>query len=259
MKKITSILLAVLVAVTLLAGCAEMPQELSYEIENLVSEFTESIFEKPKGESNTSNSGAFSQKVFSIEDIPEYTNEPYVEINANVPFFTEDEITTDVFEEYSPLDNLGRCGVAYANICMNLMPTEKRGEISKVKPSGWHNKPYDFVDGRYVYNRCHLIGHQLAGEDANERNLITGTRYFNVIGMLPFENIVADYIRENPDNHVLYRVTPIYDGDNLVANGVLMEGLSVEDSGEDVMFCVFCYNVQPGVCIDYATGENWAA
>ena len=214
-------------------------------------------------ESSISASGPASESSAALaeaqNEIPEYNGEPYVIINNNVPFFTEEEITTDVFEEYSPLDNLGRCGTAYANICMNLMPDAKRGDISSVKPSGWKNKPYDFVDGGYLYNRCHLIGHQLAGEDANERNLITGTRYFNVIGMLPFENMVADYIKENPDNHLLYRVTPIYEGDNLVADGVLMEGYSVEDNGADVEFCVFCYNVQPGVVIDYKTGKNWAA
>lgn len=258
-KKITAILLAALLSVTLFVGCAEMPPELSNELGNIIGEVVETVLETTEETAGTFHNETSSQKEAFLEDVPEYANSPYVEINENVPFFTKDEITTDVFEEYAPLDNLGRCGVAYANICMELMPTEKRGEISKVKPSGWHNKPYDFVDGRYVYNRCHLIGHQLAGEDANERNLITGTRYFNVEGMLPFENIAADYIRENPNNHLLYRVTPIYDGDNLVADGVLMEAFSVEDNGEEVMFCVFCYNIQPGVCIDYATGENWAA
>lgn len=154
--------------------------------------------------------------------------------------------------------NMARCGVAYANICTELMPTEDRESISDVTPSGWDNNPYDFVDGGYVYNRCHLIGFQLAGENANELNLITGTRSMNVDGMLPYENMVADYVQET-DNHVLYRVTPIYDGANLVASGVLMEAKSIEDEGNGVEFCVYCYNVEPGVEIDYATGANWAS
>ncbi|MCD7980828.1 MAG: DNA/RNA non-specific endonuclease [Clostridiales bacterium] len=193
----------------------------------------------------------------SLVSTPEYTGDPYVEIHANIPYFSDDEKTTEVFEDYSDLDSLGRCGTAYANICPELMPTEERGDISSIYPSGWDNNPYDFVDGQYVYNRCHLIGYQLAGENANEKNLITGTRYMNVEGMLPFENMVADYVKET-DNHVLYRVTPLFDGDNLVASGVLMEAWSVEDDGDGICFCVYCFNVQPGVEIDYATGENWA-
>ena len=165
-----------------------------------------------------------------------------------------------VFEYYSDLDELGRCGVAYANICQELMPTEKRESISSVTPSGWNNKKYDsgLVDGGWIYNRCHLIGFQLAGENANPKNLITGTRYLNIEGMLPFENMIADYVHET-DNHVLYRVTPVYTGDNLVADGVQLEGWSVEDAGEAICFNVFAYNIQPGIGIDYATGENWLA
>ena len=194
----------------------------------------------------------------NLNDIPEYSGEEFVAINNNVPNFDDEDKTTTSFETYSPLDSLGRCGEAYANIGRDLMPTQKRGDISSVKPSGWLNKKYDtsLVDGGYIYNRCHLIGHQLAGEDANDRNLITGTRYFNVDGMLPFENMIADYVKET-NNHVLYRVTPIYDGDDLVAKGVQMEAYSVEDDGEGVMFNVFVYNVQPGIEIDYATGESW--
>ena len=194
----------------------------------------------------------------SVNNIPEYSGEDFVALNNNVPNFDEKDKTTTSFETYSPLDSLGRCGEAYANIGRDLMPTQKRGDISSVKPSGWLNKKYDtsLVDGGYIYNRCHLIGHQLAGEDANERNLITGTRYFNVDGMLPFENMIADYVKET-NNHVLFRVTPVYDGDNLVAKGVQMEAYSVEDDGEGVMFNVFVYNVQPGIEIDYATGESW--
>ncbi len=193
----------------------------------------------------------------TLSDIPAYTDEPFVLINDNVPFFQESEYTTAPFETYSNLDSLGRCGVAYANICPELMPTENRESISEIKPTGWHNNPYDFIDGGYLYNRCHLIAFELAGENANKQNLITGTRYFNVTGMLPFENMVADYVKET-NNHVLYRVTPMFDGNNLVANGVLMEAYSVEDNGDGIEYCVFCYNVQPGVAIDYATGNNWA-
>ena len=192
----------------------------------------------------------------SLDEIPPYSGEAYIETNDNVPFFTADELTTDTFETYSELDSLGRCGVAYANICMELMPTEPRGKIGSIKPSGWHTIRYNgLVEGNYLYNRCHLIGYQLAGENANPKNLITGTRYLNTIGMLPFENQVNDYVDET-DNHVLYRVTPVFEGDNLVASGVLMEAYSVEDAG-GLAFCVYCYNVQPGITIDYATGDSW--
>lgn len=209
-----------------------------------------SLLGSVKGSTTTTDS--------SVNNIPEYSGEDFVALNNNVPNFDEKDKTTTSFETYSPLDSLGRCGEAYANIGRDLMPTQKRGDISSVKPSGWLNKKYDtsLVDGGYIYNRCHLIGHQLAGEDANERNLITGTRYFNVDGMLPFENMIADYVKET-NNHVLFRVTPVYDGDNLVAKGVQMEAYSVEDDGEGVMFNVFVYNVQPGIEIDYATGESW--
>ena len=178
-------------------------------------------------------------------------------VNGNIPYFTASDLTSESFEYYSDLDNLGRCGTAYASVGTDLMPTEKRGSISKVKPSGWQISKYDFVDGKYLYNRCHLIGYQLTAENANEKNLITGTRYLNVDGMLPFENLVADYVKET-DNHVLYRVTPVFEGDNLVASGVLMEAESVEDEGDGVEYCVYVYNVQPGVMINYATGENAA-
>ena len=194
----------------------------------------------------------------SLDDIPAYSGEAYIAVNDNQPFFTQDELTTQAFETYSELDSLGRCGTAYANICRELMPTEPRGEIGSVKPTGWQSVKYDFVDGKSLYNRCHLIGFQLAGENANPKNLITGTRYLNIEGMLPFENLVADYVKET-DQHVLYRVTPVFQGQDLVARGVLMEGLSVEDSGEGVTFCVYAYNVQPGVDIDYATGDNRAS
>lgn len=193
---------------------------------------------------------------FNAADVPAYSGEPYTAVNNNEPYFTSNNLTTEAFENYSELDALGRCGVAYANVCLETMPTEKRGSISEVKPTGWHSVKYDNVDGKSLYNRCHLIGYQLTAENANQQNLITGTRYLNVDGMLPFENMVADYVKET-DNHVLYRVTPIFTGDNLVADGVLMEGYSVEDEGDGICFCVYAYNVQPGITIDYATGDSW--
>lgn len=189
-------------------------------------------------------------------EIPAYSGEAYVEINKNVPFFKDNEITTDSFEEYSRLDVLGRCGVAYACLSQELMPTDERDAIGSVKPTGWHTVKYpDVIEDKYLYNRCHLIAWCLSGENANEENLITGTRYMNVEGMLPFEEMVARYIDET-DNHVMYRVTPIFEGDNLVASGVLMEAYSVEDNGEGICFCVYCYNVQPSIEIDYLTGES---
>ena len=193
---------------------------------------------------------------FSLSDVPAYSGKAYISVNGNVPYFTAAELTTTSFETYSDLDTLGRCGVTYACIGQDLMPTKERGSIGMVKPTGWHTVRYDdLVDGKYLYNRCHLIGYQLTGENANTKNLITGTRYLNIEGMLPFENMVADYIQET-NNHVLYRVTPIFEGNNLLANGVLMEGYSVEDKGAGVSYCVFAYNVQPGIEIDYATGES---
>lgn len=191
----------------------------------------------------------------SMEEIPEYSGEPYVVINDNIPGFSETEITDQSFEQYNELDSLGRCGTAIASIGRDLMPTEERGSIGQVKPTGWHTVKYDNVDGKYLYNRCHLIGYQLTAENANQLNLITGTRYMNVDGMLPFENMVADYVKET-GHHVLYRVTPVFDGDNLLASGVQMEALSVEDNGEGISYNVFVYNVQPGINIDYVTGES---
>lgn len=191
-----------------------------------------------------------------LSDMPSYSGEPYVELNHNIPNFTlEEKENIIAFERYSELDELGRCGEAYANVCQELMPTEERGEIGHIKPSGWQLIKYDIVDGNYLYNRCHLIAYQLAGENANEKNLITGTRYFNVTGMLTFENQVAEYVKAT-GNHVLYRVTPIYHENDLVAAGVQMEAYSVEDEGTGICFNVFVYNVQPGISIDYATGES---
>ncbi len=196
------------------------------------------------------------QNAFSIDEISPYSGQPFIEINDNIPLFPESDLTTESFELYSNLDEYGRCGVAYACIGIDIMPTEERGEIGQIRPSGWHTVKYnDIIDGNYLYNRCHLIGYQLAGENTNKKNLITGTRYLNVQGMLPFENMVTDYVKET-GNHVLYRVTPIFEGDNLLASGVLMEAESVEDKGDGISFCVYVYNVQPGIIIDYTSGES---
>lgn len=205
---------------------------------------------------NTVNNSSEVINYNNISEIPEYSGQIYVKVNDNIPYFNEDNYTIEAFEKYSELDEKGRCGVAFANICKEIMPPDgdERGDISSVKPTGWKQAKYD---GEYLYNRCHLIGYQLSDEDANELNLITGTRYFNTQGMLPFENEVADYIKRHQNNHVLYRVTPIFKGDNLVADGVEIEAYSIEDKGEGVCFNVYVYNVQPGVNIDYRTGESW--
>ena len=200
--------------------------------------------------------GNIEKPAYSLDNLPPYSSSPYVVVNNNVPEFTQEQKAgTKSWEEYSDLDDLGRCGIAMACIGRDIMPTEERGSIGQIKPTGWQTVKYDFVDGKYLYNRCHLIGFQLTGENANAENLITGTRYMNVEGMLPFENLVADYVKET-ENHVLYRVTPCFEGTELVARGVLIEAWSVEDNGAGVCFCVYIYNVQPGVSIDYATGLN---
>lgn len=218
-----------------------------------ISSTTEETIPAPEESTTDADSSLTS---VSLSDIPAYSGKAYVVINNNVPFFTDTDMTTESYEFYSELDDLGRCGVCIASIGVDIMPTEDRGEIGNVKPTGWVQEKYgDLIDGNYLYNRCHLIGHQLTGENANVKNLITGTRSFNIDAMLPFENMVADYVKET-ENHVMYRVTPMFDGDNLVATGVLMEAKSVEDDGEEILFCVFCYNVQPGIVIDYATGES---
>lgn len=193
--------------------------------------------------------------VDALDDIPEFDDEPYVILNDNKPNFTDDMLSDKAYEFYSELDSLGRCGYAIACVGTEIMPTEERGEIGMIKPTGWHTVKYDCVDGKYLYNRCHLIGYQLTGENANKLNLITGTRYLNMDGMLPFENLIADYVKETC-NHVLYRVTPIYEGDNLLATGVQMEGYSVEDKGAEICFNIFVYNAQPDIEIDYKTGES---
>ena len=223
------------------------------ETTNSVSETTTTNIVEP-----TTNFETLQSYFSNIVKCDDWKDGAYIEVNHNKPMFTN--ITTDVFENYSKLDSLGRCGIAYANICKELQPTEKRGSIGMVKPSGWKTSNYNeypgLIDGNYLYNRCHLIGYQLAGENANEKNLITGTRYLNVTGMLPFENMVDNYIEVNPKNHVLYRVTPSYIGNDLIAQGVLMEAYSVEDNGK-LQFCVWCPNIQPGIHIDYSTGDNY--
>lgn len=250
MKKLTGLLFALL----LLASCtqANVANEGSVEAQP-----TDAIISATQTPTEAPATAVTPEPIYklNISDIPAYSGKPYVELNNNEPGFYGYELTTEPFETYSELDSLGRCVQAYANVCKEIMPTGERGKIGMIKPSGWHTIKYDFIDGKYLYNRCHLIGYQLSAENANEKNLITGTRYMNVEGMLPFENMTADYVKET-DNHVLYRVTPIFEGDNLLALGVQMEALSVEDNGNGIKFNVFCYNVQPGVGIDYATGDN---
>ena len=197
---------------------------------------------------------ADSEDLFTLDMVPPYSGKAYADINGDVPFFTEEEMTSEAFHEYWPLDDLGRCTGAYACVGPETLPKQKRGDISMVKPTGWNTNRYDDIDGEMLFNRCHLIGHLLTGQDANERNLVTGTRYMNVEGMLPFEESVVMYV-EGTGHHVMYRVRPYFDGDDLVCSGVLMEAKSVEDPR--VQFCAFCYNVQPGITIDYATGGNW--
>lgn len=192
---------------------------------------------------------------FDINDIPEYSGTPYYVLNNNNPVFNSDEITDISFETYGALDELGRCTMCIACVGTDIMPTQKRESISSVKPTGWHSVRYDIVEGGSLYNRAHLIGFQLTGENANKNNLITGTRYLNATGMLPFENMIADYVKET-DNHVMYRVRPVFEGDNMIASGVQMEAYSVEDDGDGICFNIYCYNVQPGVVIDYKSGDS---
>ena len=238
-KKFLNILLILIVSLSVLSGCSAGENKFFNDLDITAQSASDYVN-------------------YDLSNIPDYDGKAYVELNGNVPEFSESEKTySESFEEYGKLDSLGRCTYAVSCIGEDLMPTEKRGSIGSVKPSGWHISKYDFVDGKYLYNRCHLIGYQLTAENANERNLITGTRYLNVEGMLPFENDVADYI-EITNNHVYYKVTPIFEGNNLVANGVQMQAYSVEDNGQGISFNVYCYNVQPGVAIDYATGDNQA-
>ncbi len=229
MKRIISVLTLLILAATFITGCSENDN-------NTVSQRTST----------------------TIADIPEFYGEPYIVINNNVPQFTDNEITDKSYEKYTELDNLNRCGTAIACVGKDLMPTEERGAIGMIKPSGWHTVKYNEVDGKYLYNRCHLIGYQLTAENANKLNLITGTRFLNVEGMLPFENLVADYVRET-GNHVMYRVTPVFHNNNLLCHGVQMEGYSVEDKGEGISFNIYAYNAQPGIDIDYLSGNSAVA
>ena len=293
-QKVTSIFLLAALVLSLLVGCSTDEGNSSNYPDDSPSSVSSGIVESPQStdsveqsSADTDDSGVETEKPsrpngqgsmtgqeidqpvsstlpsestaatsFSLSDVEPYSGSAYVAVNGNIPYFTSSELTTTSFELYSALDSLSRCGTAYACIGQDLMPTEERGSIGSVKPSGWHTVRYNgVVDGNYLYNRCHLIGFQLSGENANERNLITGTRYLNIDGMLPFENMVADYVQET-NNHVLYRVTPVFEGDNLLAAGVLMEGYSVEDDGDGICFCIFAYNVQPGVTINYATGDS---
>lgn len=258
-RKIMRIIVAASAAAMLFTGCASETTSEPVDTTASSSEIIETSTPEQGAETNNSSEEPVGNQQVSEVLTEEFlvemevSTEPYVEINGNVPFFSEQDFTQEPFEQYADLDDLGRCGQAYANICEDIMPTQERGEIGMVKPTGWHTVKYDCVDGNYLYNRCHLIGYQLAGENANEKNLITGTRYMNVEGMLPFENMIDDYVEET-GNHVLYRVTPYYIGNNLLAHGVLMEAASVEDSL--IQFCVYVPNNQPDITIDYATGDS---
>lgn len=254
MKKYATSLFAVLAAIMILfAGCTAQ----SGESGTVSADTTQSTVQAQRQSNGGVTLSNDSAKSFDYSTVPKFDDKPYVEINGNVPYFTKSELTTKSYESYGELDKYGRCTMCIASVGTDLMPTEERGAIGSIKPTGWHTVKYSNVDGKYLYNRCHLIGYQLSGENANAKNLITGTRYLNIDGMLPFENEVGEYVKET-DNHVLYRVTPIFVGDELVARGVLMEGYSVEDGGKGVCYNVFCYNNQPGISIDYKTGESSA-
>ena len=262
--KALAVVLCLFAAIPFTEGCGT--EQINKEVQTTLNTQNEDTYNEDAQNEDTQNEDAHNKdtyneqstgQTFDFSDIPAYAGQPYISVNDNIPFFTDEELSSTSYETYGELDYLGRCTTCVASVGVDLMPTEERGNIGSVKPTGWHTVKYDFVDGKYLYNRCHLIGYQLTGENANEKNLITGTRYLNIEGMLPFENMVADYVKETK-NHVMYRVTPVFDGENLLAAGVLMEGKSVEDNGDGVLFCVFAYNVQPGVTIDYATGESYA-
>ena len=249
MKRVIKIIVT-LFALLMMTGCDGTTEE------NGISEHVQAIEASVFSEEASITGQVTAAPAISIDELPAYDGAAHAVINDNVPYFTDNELSVTSYEFYSDLDSLGRCGVCVASIGQDIMPTEDRGEIGNVKPTGWHTIKYPgIVDGNYLYNRCHLIGYQLSGENANERNLITGTRYLNIEGMLPFENMVADFVKET-GCHVMYRVTPIFDGNNLVACGVLIEAESVEDNGDGILFNVFCYNVQPGINIYYATGNS---
>lgn len=267
LKKRRGVSVAIL-TIILLAGFANLPEKsmndemkesnISTEEKRNKEEETVVLDEKCQDIKGDEIDQEIRKADFDVSYIPEYENEPYIIVNENEPFFTDDDLTTTSFEKYSDLDEFGRCGVCFVNVEPDIMPTEERGEIGQIKPTGWHTVKYEnLINELYLYNRCHLIAYQLSGENANEKNLITGTRYMNVEGMLPFEKKVAEYVQRT-GNHVLYRVTPVFENENMLASGVLMEAKSVEDDGEGVSFCVYCYNVQPGININYKDGESEA-
>ncbi len=280
-NKITAIFASILLITLTLTGCGSSVNDILEEISDEIT-YTTTVVKST--EENTSESSSVTettekettvtqktttvkettpttttvvteQDKITLSDIPKYSGEAYVEINNNVPTFKDSELTTESYEKYGDLDYLGRCSTAIACIGQDIMPATKRGAIGMVKPTGWHTVKYECISGKYLYNRCHLIAYELTAENANEKNLITGTRYMNIEGMLPFENMVTDYVKET-GNHVMYRVTPVFKGDNLVASGVHMEGKSVEDNGDDISFNIYCYNVQPQIKIDYSTGDS---
>lgn len=233
---------------------SQIQPEQSSAVESMDKKDSSSVTEKP---SETISVGTGTAKAVEPSTLPAYSGSAYTVLNDNQPNFSASELTTVGYEKYANLDSLGRCGVALASCGKEIMPTdgEERGSISSIKPTGWVQAKYDGISGGYLWNRCHLIGWQLSAENANKQNLITGTRYMNIEGMLPFENMVADYIRET-GNHVAYRITPIFEGNNLVCSGVQMEAYSIEDAGDGICFNVYCYNVQPGISINYATGDS---
>lgn len=251
MKK--KILLSFTLICSLLTGCSQLDAALNEQIQKPMTEAPSEMISEDMQEFQ-------SFDLSNVSSVENYYGEPSVKVNSNKPYFSEEELEAgrNSFEKYSDLDSLGRVGVAFASLSSNTMPKrgELRGEIGSIKPTGWETKKYDCINGMYLYNRCHLIAWCLSSENANPQNLCTGTRYMNVDGMLSYEEKVAKYLDENPDNHVLYRITPVFEGDNLLCNGVLMEAQSVEDDGYGITFCVFCYNVQPGIQINYATGES---
>ena len=257
----TALLLALLLSLGLFTACESQPVSSPQAATETASDAGTDVSEDASALVSDGDAAALPAAAverFDPSQLPAYSGEAFTAVHDNLPYFSEADLTTAAYERYSPLDWLGRCGVATACVGLETMPTEDRGSIGQVKPSGWQTVRYEGVDGGYLYNRCHLIGFQLTGENANAQNLITGTRWLNIEGMLPFENMVADYVKETA-NHVLYRVTPVFSGNDLVARGVLMEGYSVEDQGAGICYCVYAYNVQPGITIDYATGESWQA
>lgn len=252
-----AIAFALALSCTVLSSCADSGQDLGSEKTSATASGTHDPSKLEGAHAfGLSAPDAAPDAPITLEDLPAFDGAPSVEVYGNAPRFTDEQLASASFESYAPLDSLGRCGAACALVGLETMPTEERGSIGQVKPSGWQIAKYDFVDGKYLYNRCHLIGYQLTGENAEERNLITGTRFMNTEGMLPYENAIADYV-DRTGNHVLYRVTPVFQGEELLARGVLMEAQSIEDNGAGIRFCVYCYNAQPRVVIDYATGNNW--